>query len=430
MAHSGSNAFSVGIVSLLLCQCGPYHEGGGSGGSSPVGGAAGSNASGSGGLAGAATSGTGGADVAGSAGSEVGGAAGSPTSPGTEAVIGCEAMTWPDAGSYFEAPPEQEFSDRTERLLARFTARGISGDGRVVVGSAPDLPYTRGLPLAWNAMDGLIELPTPPYETSAIQASCDGSVVLEQDVFPFQQLYRVEAGQEPLQVAGSPPGGAALADPSMSVIVNGHGPGTEFYTVPLRWTAATGTEELTPLRNNFVYHVAPDGKLLAADPNELYRYDVATDARTPVGMSPVNVNFGAGASLRASADGSAWVQTADLNYDSFLVWQPPAEPRSITCPTSCRVVDVSGTGQVALIDVSLGTINGPFSSWIWTLATGLVDLTLLFEQHGFDFHGQKLHAAAMSDDARAFAGNLIDESSTPSARAPFFHAVLPAAVYE
>lgn len=133
MAHSRSNAFSVGIVSLLLCQCGPYHEGGGSGGSSSTGGAAGSSASGSGGSAGTATSGSGGANVAGSAGSEVGGAAGSPTTPATEAVIGCEGMTWPDAGSYFEAPPEGEFSDRPERLLARFTARGISGDGRVVV---------------------------------------------------------------------------------------------------------------------------------------------------------------------------------------------------------------------------------------------------------------------------------------------------------
>lgn len=249
-------------------------------------------------------------------------------------------------------------------------------------------------------------------------------------MFPFQQLYRVEAGQEPVQVAGSPPVGAAFADPSMSVIVNGHGPGNEFYTVPLRWTAATGTEELTPLRNDFVYHVAPDGTLLVADPNELFRYDVATGARRPVGMSPVNLNFGAGASLRASADGSAWVQTADLNYDSFLVWQPPAEPRSVTCPNSCRVVDVSGTGQVALIDVSLGTIDGPFSSWLWTLETGLVDLTLLFEQHGFDLHGQKLHAVAMSDDGRAFAGGLTDGSSSAFAIGSFFHAVLPAAAYE
>ncbi|HYQ15347.1 MAG TPA: hypothetical protein VEQ58_06315, partial [Polyangiaceae bacterium] len=362
--HETKAICSAALLTALLCSCGPRHEGGdGSGeagdansGGSAVGGSGGVSVGGS-----SAVGGSGGSAIGGSSGSSSSG--GRPTSPASEPVIGCAAAHWPDAGWFFEAPPLDEFSDRPTILLARFTAGGISGDGKLVVGSSPDLPYSRGLPIAWSAAGGVVELPHPPYESYAQQASCDGSVVLEQDL-PFQQIYRVEGAQEPEVVLyGTPPAAFVHTNPDASVIVNGYGLHGEFDSTPLRWTRQTGMTTLDALLNDFVYHVSPDGTLLAADADELFEYDVATDARTPVGMSPIELGSFGPASLHGSADGTAWVQSADLNYDSFLVWRAPAEPRSVTCPTSCRVVDVSGTGQVALLDVALASDDPRVSSW-------------------------------------------------------------------
>jgi hypothetical protein len=156
-------------------------------------------------------------------------------------------------------------------------------------------------------------------------------------------------------------------------------------------------------------------------------YDPSTQAKTTVGVSPVDLGHG-WHTFRASADGKAWIQSADLHHDSFLVGRGGVETRSVTCPNPCRLRDLSGTGLVALLDVQFVPDVSSSSSWIWSEKTGLVDLTSLFEQSGFDFHGRKLIASAMSDDGRAFAGNLYDPN-TYIEYPPFFYGVLPASVY-
>ncbi|HYP90848.1 MAG TPA: hypothetical protein VEQ59_21925 [Polyangiaceae bacterium] len=428
--HETKALRSAALLALLLCNCGPQYGGGG-GSAGSVGEAGEASSAGSGGSATAGASATGGGgtgDVGGSSPS----AGSSPTSPSDEAVIGCEAAAWPDAGYLFQAPPVGEFSDRAETLLGRFTAAGISGDGKLVVGNSPDRPYSRGLPISWSLADGLVELPSPPYETTAFQTSCDGSVVLEQDILPFQQVYRSSGPGEPVVVSiGSPPRAFVHANPDASIVVNGYGLGGEFGKNPLRWTAETGIQDLPALHENYVYGVAPDGALLAADPTVLYEYDVESDVRSPVGMSPVDFGSYATTSLVASADGNAWVQSADLNFDSFLVWRAPAEPRSVSCPTTCQVVDLSGTGLIALIDMALAPDDSRTSSWVWTKRDGLVDLTEAFQSRGFDLQGRKLRAAAMSDDGRAFAGYAFDPTiGGTGAGGLFFYGVLPAGVYE
>jgi len=196
--------------------------------------------------------------------------------------------------------------------------------------------------------------------------------------------------------------------------------------VPQVWTAATGTvweRELTDIR---IFQTAPDGALIGADANALFRYDPSSHTRQPIGLAPV-----AGASsIAVSATGNAWIESADTHSDSFLAWRLPAEPRSVTCPAYCTPVDVSSTGAVPLIDVGLDTYDSPSSSWLWTERGGLVDLTELFKQHGVDPGiGRKLHAVALSDDARAFTGYSFDPADPFSTR-KFFYAVLPIAAYE
>lgn len=456
MAHAYSSVMSalgVGLLGSLLCHCGPYHEGGGSGGSSAVGGASpigGFSGSGGAGVAGSsggttsvggaentagsggeATAGSGGSGVSGSGGSGVSGSGGSSPGLASEPVVGCEAATWPEAGYYFEGPVVSTTLNRQQGLLARFRPDGISGDGQLVVGHTDDLPSRRGVPLAWSAAGGIKEPEPSLSETYATQASCDGSVLLMQST-TFNQAYRVEGDQSPVPIfnGGAPPGLPLLTNPDMSIFVNGYGIDTDEGTVPLRWTATSGVEFLYGLLGNTAYNVAPDGTLLVADTDALYQWDPLTGVRTPVGMSPVDLD-GGWRSFRGSADGKAWIQSADLHYSSFLVWRAGAEPRSVSCPYRCRLADLSGTGQIALVDIMLHPDEeGPSTSSIWTEETGLIDLTALFEQYGFDFHGQTLHAVAMSDDGRAFAGNLYAPPPAPYVEySPFFYAVLPAAAY-
>jgi hypothetical protein len=362
----------------------------------------------------------------------VGGSAGTSPTAATEAVIGCEAATWPDAGFYFEAPPATSSSDHSAKLLSTFSPDGISGDGKLVVGHASDVQAVNGTPVTWSMAGGITQ-PWPMANdlTYAMQASCDGSALLIQTM---NYAYRFLAGQDPadalVQVlnGGTPAGVFLPSNPDLTVIYNSFGSESDDGPIPLRWSVDRGFEVLYDLAGWSIYGLGPDGQVIAADQDELFRYDESSLVRTPIGMSPVDLP-GGWYSFRSSADGTAWIQSADLHYASFFVGHVGAEAHSVTCPNPCRLRDLSGTGQIALLDVQFEPDVSTSSSWLWSEKTGLVDLTQLFEQHGFDFQGRKLLIAAMSDDGRAFAGKL-SNINDPFQYSPFVYAVLPAAAYE
>jgi hypothetical protein len=347
-------------------------------------------------------------------------------------VIGCPAASWPDAGFYYEPPPADGESESAAIILAEFSAFAISGDGKVVVGVSrdPDAQTSRPVPASFTLAGGAVLLPSAPPsgESYPRLASCDGSVVVQQEIF-FSAVFRTE-GEEVLPLFTYPADYNTLSmDPTGARIVDGTGQGSysdetgPIPPVPQEWTAATGTVWLTALTDKRLYHVFPNGDLLGDDADALFRYERSTNTRQPIGMATVS----GGNSIAVSANGNAWIQSADTHFDSLLVWRPPAEPRSVTCPAFCMPLDLSSTGEVALIDVALDS-SGRSSSWLWTERDGLVDLTSLFSQLGFDLGGRKLHAVAMSDDARAFAGYSFDPADSSSTE--FFYAVLPVAAYQ
>jgi len=432
LVHTGRAVF---LLTALLCSCGPrYVEDGGEAGESPSGDAG--SATGAGGTA--AVSGSDSslsgssattASVVSAAGSS--GSAAIPSgsfTPQTEPVIGCAAQTWPEGGTYFEPPPFDEgLPFRRQQLLRGFTVGDLSADGRVVVGTSRD-PDTQGnLPLTWTLSSGIAAIPVAtqggrPY---AVKASCDGSIVLVID--DFDGVYRVDIRrwQYPLVIHSSP--NHVSMDPSASSIVDGEGlmreVDYEIVAYPRLWTAATGPVELLSLKNNIIHAVAADRTLIGSNTEELYRFDPVTRTRHPIGMAPV-----AWGSLVVSSSGYAWIQNADLHFDSFLVWREPAEPFSVTCPAACRLVDVSSTGQIALVNMQVGAAS---TSWIWTESSGFRELGPLLEAAGFDLRDRDLQATAMSDDGRAFTGysrarNLPSGQTDPL----FFYAVLPASVYQ
>jgi hypothetical protein len=427
------NQSSIGAcaacVAVLLCSCGPHQVGGGgSGAEAGEGASAGSPAAGSGGTSSAGNAGSGGSAVAGSAGASGSG------EPGLEPVIGCPAAAWPDAGFYY-VPPFNPPLEEIDIRLETFSPRGISADGRVVVGGAndPESVSGRPAPASFTLAGGAVILPAPEPsgEGYALLASCDGSVILEQELF-FADIFRAENGRASRVLGDQPATDTLSMDPAGARIVDGTGRSGyneeegQLPPVPQEWTAATGAALLTELAGKQLHHVSADGTLIASDPEALFRYDRTTLTRQPIGMAPV---WG-GSSIAVSADGRAWIQSADTNLDSLLVWRSAAEPRSITCPTTnyCLPIDMSSTGAVALVDVALDSSSGLLSSWLWTERDGLVDLTELFRRFGIDpGSGYKLHAAALSDDARAFAGDVVDPAS---GRVSFFYAVLPVAAYQ
>jgi len=361
------------------------------------------------------------------------GTAGTSSEGAPDSVIGCSAASWPQAGWYFAPPPVDEFSTREEAMLARMEAAGLSGDGTVVVGTSQDQPYRREATVTWSATQGLVDLPPSliegsPFEARGMQASCNGSVVLQQRRL-LDSIHRTQGGQALDVLPGPPSADAVTMSPDASVIVDGLGYLGEFSSTPELWSAATGTVPLSSLTDEAVYGVAPDGTLIAGNADVLFEYDPATDVKTPIGMAAVDFpDYGARTrpSIKVSPSGEAWAQAADLHYDSFLVWRAGAAPRSVTCPASCRVVDISGTGAVVLVNTSAESST---KSSIWTESSGFVDLTSLFQALGVDLTGRELRAVALSDDGRAVAGNVyrLGEPYYPDS---FFYAVLPASTYQ
>jgi hypothetical protein len=433
--HSGSGRAI--FLSALLCNCGAHYEGGGDGaaGESPSAGSGGVTASGgapnagnsgspSAGTAGAAEGGT--AAGAGGATAGAGGASGA-SGPDTEPVLGCAAQSWPDAGWYYEPAPYTEPVTRRQILLHSFRAYALSANGRVAVGQTRDPDNMAFFPLSWTLSAGIAALPVATEgEAAGIKASCDGSVVLVGDS-PFDGVYRVDVPrwQYPLVIHGNL--NFVSMDPNASVIIDGRGrdreEGNEIAAYPRRWTAATGPVELKALRNTVIHQAAADGTLVGSDRDELFRFYPARNTREPIGMAPVDTGP---ESIVVSSSGYAWMQNADTHYDSFLVWRPPAEPISVTCDERCVLVDISSTGEIALLEASSG---GVYSSWIWTETTGFLDLTQLMVQAGFDLRGRKLHAVAMSDDGRALTGYSLNHDLPSGIDPLFFYAVLPAAIY-
>lgn len=347
------------FVAAGLVACGPRVDDG-------AGGAAGEGPS--------AGQGGGGASAGGGGAGSSGGGGAAEMAPGDH-VIGCAATAWPDAGLFFEPtlPGDGESPTRAEWLQSRMLANGISGDGRTVAGQTSDPPY-REMAVSWSLAGGIVELPAVTmddngggccFEARGIQASCDGSVILQQDA-PFHEIYRTEGDQAPVVLYGAPYSSVVSMNPDASIIVDGVGQQGEFGGAPLRWTAATGMADVSGLFLEIVYGVAPDGTLIAGNAEQLFEYDVASGVRNPIGMAAVDFRPGGNQpSIKVSANGEAWAQSADRHYDSFLVWRVGAEPRSVTCPAPCQVIDISGTGEVVLVDVTLESVT---SSSIGTTA--------------------------------------------------------------
>jgi len=348
---------------------------------------------------------------------------GGPSSPGGEPVIGCPGSAWPEGRLAYLAPKPSGSPSPADVQLEAFRPTGISGDGRVVIGAVRETDYSRPVPASFTWDDGVTLLPapegTPSPEGYARRSSCDGSVILVHE--ESGDVYRTEGGHAQriftnaqLFTLSVSPNGTTLLDGARD-----QAPG------PRLWTSETGTVYLPELHGTELYLAAPGGALIGSDFEALFRYDRTSGVRQPIGTAPVM----GPTSIALSASGEAWIESADVHGDSFLLRRPGRQPKSITCPGLCMPLDVSSTGAVVLLDIALDLENFSLSTWVWTESTGFVELTHFLNAFGIGFGPPRLLAAGLSDDGRAFAGQAWGPLD-PSAGFRFFYAVLPETAYQ
>jgi hypothetical protein len=344
--------------------------------------------------------------------------------PAVEPVIGCPPSQWPTEGVLYVPPPIANGSTRLEAERARFMPRGLSGNGRIVVGETIDPESSRRMAAAWSSENDLVELLGAQGEAAAMLASCDGSVLLARD--ERGDVYRVEAGATALLFDGAASAPMLSMNPRGTEIIDGAGPrqalDERVAIAPRRWSRATGTRPLPAAAGASVYHVAADGSWIGARASELFRYHPSTDTAEAIGAAPLP---GAD-TIVVARGGDAWIQSTAAELDAFLWKGAGRDPIEVRCPGPCALKGLSSNGSVALLDDLGGNV---VHSWLWSERGGFVDLADLFAQNRIELGERVLRAVAMSDDGRAFAGQSYDASAQAGSTS-FFYGVLPASAYE
>jgi hypothetical protein len=389
------------LALLSVVGCGPHHDDGGTGGAGASGTAATAGSAGQ--------AGSGGVGSGGSANAGAGGVAGTGGAPPNgqgdyDEVIGCGAVSWPVAATFTVLGSMND----------RFFPSSLSGDGRVIGGQHDSTP------VRWSASSGFI--PIADVDGAPIELSCNGDVAA---VRAFSDgIYRESAAEGLEYLFGSADTSASplSLSPDGSTIVGNLDTQENPGPFPVRWTRATGSEPIEPLRNSLVYHTSPDGQsFVGADVLHVYRFQPGLGKMVLFNHAPLA--FDGPATMPVSADGSAFAFSTHTTLDSMLVVRGDLT-ENVNCPVvPCAPIVLSGTGKALLI-----WVGGAGGSFIWTREHGFRSLGELLQQFGADTQGRIVSAQQMSDDAQAFTGTAADPNNPLDYQG--FYATLPAAAYE
>ncbi len=286
-------------------------------------------------------------------------------------------------------------------------ARGVSGDGSVIVGEATRYPTFRQA-YRWTASTGLVGLGVPgdPAETYSIArgVSGDGSVVIgEMSGEIREQAFRWTAseGLVPLgflDPAAAAPFSLAFGISADGTVIVGASLNSSSNAEAFRWSAADGMEphgilDPEPFAFSLAFGVSADGSVvvgaLGSDYSEAFRWTEST-GMLRLGLGPL----GAGSAANAtSADGSIVVGSSD--GDEALIWDEVGGMRSLRDVLAIDFgLDLAGWQLTNAVDISddgrtiVGNGTGPqgFQAWIAQIpepssaglaAVGVIGLALL-----------------------------------------------------
>lgn len=313
---------------------------------------------------------------------------------------------------------------------ARSVANGVSDDGAVVVGDELDAGHGNGTPLRWDALAGIALLPKPPGTWASARAvSGDGAVVVgtvaEIDLGADPPVVSAQAGFRWDEATGSVLLGA-LDEPNVrssahaasfdgSVIVGSLGDAEASHAV--YW--AGGSAHPIPglpedALGSVAWGVTRDGAVIVgsvhtAEGTHAFRWSEEDGALLLADLPGGALQAEA---IAASDDGTVIVGVAsDERGRRAVRWiagGPPQDLGELPGGSSDAVaVDVSADGATVVGHASLDGSGAARRAFVWTEAGGMRDLhALLADELGLDLGGWELAAAqGITSDGRTVVGS-------------------------
>jgi hypothetical protein len=297
----------------------------------------------------------------------------------------------------------------------------LSTDGSVAAVSLTVGTLFQSVPFSWTQSNGfvpLLQLPTDPWDGYDVTGiSGDGSVVagldrnnqtLSSELFQWTQQTGTLHPSNPPGIKNVSYGG--MTSDGKTIIASGNA----FINGPVhmyQWTQQSGYVDLNAFTASQTLGgalgVSGDGKTIVGsigsqtvNPNAFY-WTNATGV-VPLVNAPNVVASGAGL---ISANGSVIVGGAFYNYNANA-GEPTNEPQafrwtdtggmailgSTTAFTSSGATGMSADGSVIVGQMTFNTATqcNLVEPFVWTQATGMVDITSLLTSHGVDLTGWRL----------------------------------------
>ncbi|MGO4352417.1 autotransporter domain-containing protein [Rhizobium sp. RAF36] len=261
-----------------------------------------------------------------------------------------------------------------------FHTKGISGDGKVVVGSAD---FTQGTQaISWDTFRNVtpLNVPTGATDGEATATNTDGSVIVGSAVVGnLRQAIRwTSAGTDLLDtIAGSSNSYANGVSGDGSIIVGyvDYNAST-YYRQAFRWSGGTmvGLDGLLSGASSVANGISRDGSVIVGTAND-GDYDRAvrwTDDGSQIGQLPLLTGGTTSSALAVNDDGSVVVGFANTsNVTHAFRWTSAGGTKDIdTLESTISLANaVSGDGSVVVGQVYSGQ---SFRAFRWTEATGMM----------------------------------------------------------
>jgi uncharacterized membrane protein len=320
-----------------------------------------------------------------------------------------------------------EFVEMGDGLLPR----GISADGRVVVGNTTDSDTKEAF--IWSRETGLQMLGFPPgnLQSMARGVSADGSVVLGHAWGSAPGEFFLWTDDTGILELGNLPGFeattyASISDDASTVVGFGYEPAGSRRFTALRWTDDTGTVSLLPdgASQSTAHGVSSDGKVVVGsvttdgDTWDGFIWDEANGFQSlgakPIGWSDIDpwlvsaggdVVFGDDGVGGESGRPFRWTREEGLQPLPFLSGDRD----------HANLYDLSPSGSIMIGGFCGG---GDCRAFVWDEQHGTRDLRdVLIEDHGFADHElpNLWQATGLSADAKTIIGSTQDAFRNPDA---------------
>ncbi len=316
----------------------------------------------------------------------------------------------------------------------------ISADGLTVVGVSGATSATRTA-FQWTLANGMRKLEMPSdfatgWTSRATDVSADGRTIVglysegAETITPTH-IFRWTASD----ASGTTGVATRIVNPSPGfdiwdshvsgdgAIIAAYGRATNGNTLPLRWTAATGLQQMnsngSPMTDD-VNNISQDGQTIVGDS---YRWTAADGRVALPRLYPDGVTTVADVSADGSVVAGYTAIPMSLSDREGVIWRTGSAPSGIgDLPGGTRRSEIRAISPDGTIAMGLGSGAHTFDAFIWDQAHGIRDLGAVLSSAGIDMSGWTLEqATGISANNDVIVGNGRD----PFGRFTAFVAYIP-----